>query len=233
MELTNIGPTPLNLDKVSFTNGIKFTFPDTTLQPGQFLLLVQNRDIFENRYGTGLPIAGQFEGALNNAGEKLQLSDALGNPIQTVDYKDSWYEITDGDGFSLTAVDPSYELTGVSQTNLEAQWMFNETGGVTVNDAMTLHPGTIYNMQDTTRVYGPENKALQFDGVNDYVEIAGYKGVTGTQSRTCTAWVKTTRPSTAFIVNWGHPSNTGASGSFVFTIPGRSGCPSTTAISGA
>jgi hypothetical protein len=210
VELTNIGPTPLNLDKVSFTNGIKFTFPDTTLQPGQFLLLVQNRDIFENRYGTGLPIAGQFEGALNNAGEKLQLSDALGNPIQTVDYKDSWYEITDGDGFSLTAVDPSYELTGVSQTNLEAQWMFNETGGVTVNDAMTLHPGTIYNMQDTTRVYGPENKALQFDGVNDYVEIAGYKGVTGTQSRTCTAWVKTTRPSTAFIVNWGHPSNTGA-----------------------
>ena len=202
VELTNIGPTTLNLNKVSFTDGIKFTFPDTTLQPGQFLLLVQNQTVFENRYGTGLPVAGQFEGALDNAGEKLQLSDTLGNPIQTVNYKDTWYEITDGDGFSLTVVDPAYEKTGISEANLEARWMFNETDGVTVNDTMGLHPGTIYNMQDTTRVFGREGNAINFDGVDDYIQISDYKGITGTASRTCAAWIKTTK-TPGEIISWG------------------------------
>ena len=202
VELTNVGPTLLNLNKVSFSDGIDFTFPDTTLQPGQFLLLVQNRDIFENRYGTGLPIAGQFEGALSNAGEKLRLSDALGNPIQAVDFKDSWYEITDGDGFSLTAVDPAYGKTGISEVNLEAQWMFNEISGVTVNDAVGLHPGTIYNMQDTSRVFGREGKSLFFDGVDDYIQIPNYKGITDTASRTCAAWIKTTK-TPGEIISWG------------------------------
>ena len=205
MELTNIGTTPLNLNKVGFTKGIRYTFGDTTLQPGQFLLLVQNQAVFENRYGTGLPIAGQFEGALDNAGEKLQLSDALGNPIQTVDYKDTWYEITDGDGFSLTAVDPAYEKTGISEANLEARWTFNESSGVTVYDTKGLRPGTIYNMQDTTRFLGREGKALNFDGVDDYIQILNYKGVTGTASRTCSAWIKTTQVS-GEIISWGELS---------------------------
>jgi hypothetical protein len=209
VELKNIGTTPLNLNKVSFTNGIQFTFADTVLQPGQFQLLVQNRDIFENRYGTGLPIAGQFEGALNNGGEKLELSDITGTPIQTVDYSDSLYEITDGDGFSLTAIDPAYEKTGVSETSLEARWTFNEASGVTVYDTRGLHNGTISNMQNTARVYGREDKALLFDGVNDYISIPGYKGISGGAARTCTAWIKTTQPSTSFILNWGSVNDVG------------------------
>jgi hypothetical protein len=204
VEMTNIGTTALNLNEVSFTDGIQFTFSDTTLGAGQFLLLAANRDIFESRYGTGLPIAGTFEGALDNAGEKLQLSDILGNPIQTIDYKDTWYELTDGDGFSLTAVDPAYEKTGISQTNLEARWTFNETSGVTVNDTTGHYPGTIYNMQDTSRVYGREVKALVFDGVNDYVKVPGYNGIGGANARTVSLWIKTTSSSTVpTLIQWG------------------------------
>jgi hypothetical protein len=204
VELKNIGATPLNLNKVSFTKGIQYTFADTVLQPGQYLLLVQNKEIFENRYGTGLPIAGQFEGALNNAGEKLEVNDITGTPIQTVDYSDGWYEIADGDGFSLTAIDPAYEKTRDTM-NPEAHWRFNESAGAAVYDAIGLHHGTIYNMQNTSRVYGHEDKALLFDGVDDYIEVAGYKGISGGASRTCTAWIKTSGSQDSPILSWGSP----------------------------
>jgi hypothetical protein len=206
VELTNVGSSALNLNQVAFTEGIQYTFSDTTLQPGQYLLLVRNIAVFENRYGTGLPIAGQFEGALDNAGERLQLSDILGKPIQTVDYKDSWYEITDGDGFSLTTVDPADNEIVTPQTNLEARWAFNEVSGITVDDTMGRYPGTICNMQDTMRVDGRQGNSLSFDGVDDYVNVTGYKGVTGTASRTCCAWIKTSELNAGEILSWGSNS---------------------------
>ncbi|MCE5185905.1 MAG: putative Ig domain-containing protein [Planctomycetaceae bacterium] len=54
---------------------------------------------------------------------------------------------------------------------------------------------------------GHSNGALQFDGTNDYVQVTGYKGVTGSGSRTCTAWVKTTTPSSQ-IIGWGSTAAT-------------------------
>ena len=43
---------------------------------------------------------------------------------------------------------------------------------------------------------------IEFDGVDDYVEIIGFKGISDTASRTCTAWIKTSVPSSQ-IINWG------------------------------
>jgi len=45
--------------------------------------------------------------------------------------------------------------------------------------------------------------ALQFDGNGDYVEAVGYKGVTGSKSRTVAAWVKTNSGDFKDIVAWG------------------------------
>ena len=43
-----------------------------------------------------------------------------------------------------------------------------------------------------------------FDGVDDYVEMTGYKGVTGTNSRTVTAWICTDNANNLNnIVSWG------------------------------
>jgi beta-lactam-binding protein with PASTA domain len=53
-------------------------------------------------------------------------------------------------------------------------------------------------------IEGKAGNALAFDGVNDYVEVPGYKGITGTASRTCSAWVKT--PGSAVntvMMSWG------------------------------
>ena len=72
---------------------------------GRYTVVVQNRDIFEARYGRNINIAGQYSGRLDNAGERITLEDAIGRTILDFNYKDGWRSITDGEGFSLTIID--------------------------------------------------------------------------------------------------------------------------------
>jgi len=125
VELTNIGPMPINLNLVRFTDGIDFGFPDVELPPGDHLLVVKELATFEANYGAGLPIAGQYTGSLNNAGERIELCDAAGAVIQTVRYSDEWYGITDGAGFSLTARSPG----GTNAWNHQDAWRPSAAAG--------------------------------------------------------------------------------------------------------
>jgi hypothetical protein len=106
VELTNIGAETINLKLVTFTNGVDFTFPSYALSPGGYCLVVKDVAAFEARYGAGLPVAGQYAGSLDNAGERLELRDAAGTVIHNFRFEDKWFDITDGLGFSLTLSDP-------------------------------------------------------------------------------------------------------------------------------
>ena len=53
------------------------------------------------------------------------------------------------------------------------------------------------------------DQGLILDGVDDYAEVPGYKGITGSASRTCSAWIKTTAVS-GEIISWGSEPNNGA-----------------------
>jgi hypothetical protein len=106
IELKNIGTQSINLNYVSFTNGIDFIFPDVDLAPGEYVLVVENIDAFTNKYGQGLNIAGQYSGSLNNGGERIELLDATGSTIHDFKYSDGWFTITDGMDFSLVVIDP-------------------------------------------------------------------------------------------------------------------------------
>ena len=105
IELKNVGPGPLNLVGMRFTNGIDFTFAATntitSLGAGQYLVLVKNRAAFLARYPAVTNIAGVYTGSLDNSGESLFLEGALKEPILDFRYKDGWYPTTDGAGFSL------------------------------------------------------------------------------------------------------------------------------------
>jgi hypothetical protein len=107
VELQNIGGAPVNLNLVSFTNGIDFTFPSLVLGPSQYVVVVQDQNSFEARYGTGISVVGEYTGRFNNAGERIELVDAVGQTIHDFRYEDSWRPITDGDGYSLTLIDPT------------------------------------------------------------------------------------------------------------------------------
>jgi len=50
-------------------------------------------------------VAGQFAGSLANEGEALRLEDAIGDGILDFRYRELWYPITDGVGFSLVMVE--------------------------------------------------------------------------------------------------------------------------------
>ncbi len=107
IELTNVGAGPVNLNLVRFTNGVDFAFPDTTLAPGAFCLVVKDIAAFKAKYGSTLPVAGQYSGSLANDGERIELVDAIGRTIHDFRYEDDWHDSTDGDGYSLTIIDPA------------------------------------------------------------------------------------------------------------------------------
>ncbi len=111
IELCNVGSTTLDLTDVSFQGGISFGFGGSrieSLAPGGFALVVQNQAAFVSRYGKTLlqQIAGEYDGRLANDGELLRLTDFWNGTIAEFDYSDDWFPSTDGDGFSLTLVDP-------------------------------------------------------------------------------------------------------------------------------
>ena len=106
IELKNIGAETINLNYVSFTNGVEFTFPDRDLAPDEYILVVEDIDAFTNKYGTELNIAGEYFGSLNNGGERIELLDAAGSTIHNFKYNDNWFTITDGMDFSLVVIDP-------------------------------------------------------------------------------------------------------------------------------
>lgn len=114
VELLNIGETAIDLTNVLLSVGIEFDFalhstiPD--LLPGARLVLVENTAAFVMRYGTGYPIAGEFQNGtqLANNGELITLiNDTLplaSQTIQSFTYGDDapWPNSADGDGYSLT-----------------------------------------------------------------------------------------------------------------------------------
>jgi hypothetical protein len=142
VELTNVGNETINLSMVRFTNGIEYTFPRFELPAGGHCLLVRDITAFEARYGSTLPVLGQYTGNLNNRGERIELVDAAGAIIHSFEYRDDWFYLTDGVGFSLTIRDPQ---TDVDPGNESAWRPSAYSGGSpgTDDDGQVLEPGSI------------------------------------------------------------------------------------------
>ena len=115
IELTNIGDESISLTSVSFVRiedngdeqGVDFHFSEGAifdLDPGQTVLVVENTEAFQFRYGGQLPVAGQWSGGLGNGGEMVTIENA-GVLLQQFTYDDGWYPSTDGDGRTLQIVD--------------------------------------------------------------------------------------------------------------------------------
>ncbi|MBN1360483.1 MAG: lamin tail domain-containing protein [Sedimentisphaerales bacterium] len=107
IELTNIGAETVNLNLVSFTDGVEFTFPSLDLPPGGYVVVVRDIIAFQARYGDEIAVAGQYAGSLDNAGERIELQDAAGRVIHSFRFQDDWYDLTDGLGLSLTVKNPA------------------------------------------------------------------------------------------------------------------------------
>ncbi len=99
-----------------------------------------------------------------------------------------------------------------SPKNLVAWWQLDEMGGylLSVADSIGGHHGRVVNIAkgQFPWVAGRFNNALTLDGVDDYVDMSGYAGITGTASRTCMAWIKANSTGKEqVILSWGNQAN--------------------------
>jgi hypothetical protein len=131
IELKNVSSQAINLSLVSFTQGIHFTFADTSLQAGQVVLVVKDIGAFTAKYGRGLPVAGAYEGSLSNGGERIALQDAAGKVIHDFSYSDGWIDRTDGGGYSLVVKDPAAIGTEPAALGNKALWQASAVKGGT------------------------------------------------------------------------------------------------------
>ena len=110
VELTNVSNDAISLNGVTLGIAVDFDFTSaeiTLLAPGERVLVVKNISAFEARYGTGLPIAGEYSGKFADGGERVTVNDSLGAVIHDFTYDDAtpWAIRADGDGPSLEVAD--------------------------------------------------------------------------------------------------------------------------------
>jgi len=192
IELKNISSTSVNLNLVRFVNGIDFVFGDVEVPGGGFVLVVRDREAFEAQYpGFSGLVAGEYSGSLDNGGERIKLVDALGQAIADFSYSDGWRAITDGEGFSLTIIDPNDVVEREPGPGLVARWQFDEGSGTTAADSAGANDGTIHGGASWTA--GISGGALRFDGVDDYVSVSSVPAL-ASDKVTVEAWVRLEGP---------------------------------------
>ncbi|MEN6306501.1 MAG: LamG-like jellyroll fold domain-containing protein, partial [Anaerohalosphaeraceae bacterium] len=91
------------------------------------------------------------------------------------------------------------------QAGLMAHWTMDDTEASTLRDIYAGQDATLMNSQINRTAPGMQGNALLLDGVNDYAVASGFKGIGGTQARTCAAWIKTSASGTEqTILSWGN-----------------------------
>lgn len=111
IELQNIGTGPISVRGVRFAQGSPFDaleLPEATVAAGERVVLTGDLTAFRARYGDGPRVVATWPGgALNNAGEDIEMLDADGNVIHSFAYDDldPWPVAAKGTGPSLEVVD--------------------------------------------------------------------------------------------------------------------------------
>lgn len=111
VELRNVSTSTIDLGGVRLDGDVAFDFDAaaiTSLAPGQYVLLVENLEAFEARYGAGLPVAGTYQGRLADDGGHIRLVDGSGSVIHDFIYRQSgsWPDEAHGQGSTLELLDP-------------------------------------------------------------------------------------------------------------------------------
>ena len=129
IEFWNPGTNLLDLGGVRIDGGVGFTFPPFfSLPPGGFAVVVENTDLFAERYQddaspwywADIEVAGQWSGGLSNGGEALSLLASNGVELLQISYKTGgdWPERADGGGSSMSLRSPA--LAPATQPELNA-----------------------------------------------------------------------------------------------------------------
>lgn len=126
IELHNKGAAPVNLAGWRFSAGVQFTFPNVSIPAAGYLVVAADVVAFSAKYPGVTNVVGNWTGTLGNNGEDIDLDDAFGNRVDSVQYADEgdwatrqrgpllqnrrgwiWYQPHDGQGASLELINPN------------------------------------------------------------------------------------------------------------------------------
>ncbi len=179
IEIYNRGTTAANLIGTKLTDGVEFDFYNAsikTIAPGGYVLVVNNKAAFEQRYGAGLPIAGEYSGSLNDqGGEDVDLQLSSGASLFTVSYSDSdpWPVMADGDGASLELIAPT--TVPANQQNKWYSWRSSAElngspgkagkgrAGIVINEVLARTEGAT-QLTDSIELYNTTGAPINISG---------------------------------------------------------------------
>ena len=186
IELKNISAETIDLSdlQLSLGNQIAFNFTGsavTTLSPGAFVLIVENREALLSRYGGGIAsqIAGEFNGELDFDSQRICLRDFAGQIIVEFTYSDSgaWPSRADGAGSSLETVNTAANYNNSANWRSSSEYLgtpgaagVGPLGSVVVNEVLS-HAD--YPLYDSIELYNTTNAAIDISGW--YISDAGDK----------------------------------------------------------
>src|SRR3954471_5274922 len=126
IELYNRSGTNVNLNGWRFNKGVSFTFTNVTLAPSAYLVVSPSLAEFAAAHPGVTNVVGPWSGTLGNRGETIELKDAAGDVVDTVEYGTqgdwsqrqrgaddlghrgwTWYSPADGLGKSMELRNPN------------------------------------------------------------------------------------------------------------------------------
>lgn len=175
LELKNVSDATLDLSGMQWVDGIDYTFPNgSRLEPGEFWVLVRDSEAFRTRY-PNVTVNGTYIGALNNAGEILQLNHATGEVFLTMEYTDDtpWPTGADGLGFSLVPVNPDVNDNPGDAASWKTSSSLGGSPGADDSGAVELNP--VYINEILAHTDDPDRDAVELWNPNTVpVNISGW-----------------------------------------------------------
>jgi hypothetical protein len=86
LELYNAGTNAVDLTGWRFSKGVGFTFTNTVLPAGGYLVVAANRAAFATNYPGVTNVVGDWTGKLRDSADTVELADALGQTVNRVSY---------------------------------------------------------------------------------------------------------------------------------------------------
>lgn len=137
MEIYNNGSASVNLRDYTIDGSFSYTFPATTLNVGDYVLLSNDSAAFAALYGL---TAYDYNGFILNAGSVVRLKDNFGLHVDSVKYENSapWPSFVNAQGASLQLCDPN------SDNNDPINWTrsINDLGKESNNRKLYGTPGS-------------------------------------------------------------------------------------------
>ena len=126
---------------------------------------------FEARYGTGLPVTGEYSGQFSNGGEEITLVADLGGTLLDFDYddEDDWPSRADGLGASLEVISTAFDYDDAESWRSSSEYHGSPavagTGpidSIVINEVLTL-------------TEAPRSEAVELVNVSaDAVDLSGW-----------------------------------------------------------